>query len=413
MRVKVEHKTSTEQDRRSFDIRASVSQFAYDLENYGEIKAETREQVKNEELSLICEGLPGASRTEFTYLRNGNDLVYFKDGKWQPYYLLFEIGLTAAAREAEKDYRKQFLKDRAIDEQRHGYRVRQLQPGQSYSWHSSYPEEEARQYGEEFIKSEGCGFNPDRKLGFIYHARCEDDGSVVLQTQTVDRSEQGAFDAIDEAKRHDPDMDIDTMTRIYDGFLYKKYGQYFFAGRTEQEQNAWTFINQQHDLIKFHIHKLESIARANLPEPDKTLDIKNHMYSVWAAFAKRFKGQVNKPVETNELPEHFEWRLSGAEVFHLQLETNRALEEFAGTPWIGCGGSILVDKELQDIKDALPEDVFKAIFGDSSKSSEVYKFDKKMFCVVCQAPPRRGETKKKCGPCGLCKSCDKKAGGKG
>jgi hypothetical protein len=42
-----------------------------------------------------------------------------------------------------------------------------------------------------------------------------------------------------------------------------------------------------------------------------------------------------------------------------------------------------------------------------------YKFDKKMFCVVCQEPPKKGEEMKECGPCGLCRTCDKKAGGQG
>ncbi|MGH7195593.1 MAG: hypothetical protein ACREGA_02325 [Candidatus Saccharimonadales bacterium] len=44
--------------------------------------------------------------------------------------------------------------------------------------------------------------------------------------------------------------------------------------------------------------------------------------------------------------------------------------------------------------------------GSNSSNNENYKFDKKMYCVVCQALPKSNEAKKWCGPCGLCRPCD-------
>ena len=53
---------------------------------------------------------------------------------------------------------------------------------------------------------------------------------------------------------------------------------------------------------------------------------------------------------------------------------------------------------------------FDSIFGKDKKNTgeTKYSFDKEMFCVVCQAPPKKEEKKKMCGPCGICKGCDAK-----
>ena len=96
---------------RSFDVLSSVNQFRYDLENFGEIKAETREQVINEELSLICEGIDRSSRSSFVLKRLEGQLVYFNDGTWRPYQLLLEDGLAVAKAEKEIDPRKKILVD--------------------------------------------------------------------------------------------------------------------------------------------------------------------------------------------------------------------------------------------------------------------------------------------------------------
>jgi hypothetical protein len=75
----------------------------------------------------------------------------------------------------------------------------------------------------------------------------------------------------------------------------------------------------------------------------------------------------------------------------------------------GCGGSI----GMKSFEEMTLEEAYSAIFGASSSSTEKYSFNKKMYCVVCQAPPKEKASKKDCGPCGLCRTCDKKAGGKG
>lgn len=78
----------------------------------------------------------------------------------------------------------------------------------------------------------------------------------------------------------------------------------------------------------------------------------------------------------------------------IYANTNRAASAHETMP--GCsGGTSFLKQDESDIK--------SSIF-----SAEKYSFDKKMFCVVCQAPPKKEDKPKRCGPCGICKSCDGK-----
>lgn len=90
----------------------------------------------------------------------------------------------------------------------------------------------------------------------------------------------------------------------------------------------------------------------------------------------------------------------------LEQEVAGAFRQFAreGRVLVGCGGSVSMLEGEENILKAEGKDVFDAVFGEKN---ETYKFDKNMYCVVCQAPPKHGEQKKKCGPCGICKDCDR------
>lgn len=62
-----------------------------------------------------------------------------------------------------------------------------------------------------------------------------------------------------------------------------------------------------------------------------------------------------------------------------------------------CGLSISAGEENDS---SSPQSVF------GGADAEKYAFNKEMYCVVCQAPPKEGAKKKWCGPCGICKTCD-------
>jgi len=394
-------RASQESYLRSFDVLASVNMLRYDLQYFGEVLPETQERVCDEELSYVTEGIDRASRTSFVLRREGDELVYFKQGEWQPYTGTLITGLEVARREAEEDPRKQFLADRAADDLVYGYRMRQLQPGQQLVWRSAYPAEEAARYGTEFIQS--LGFKPDRQMGFIYRAYFADDGNLVLESQTVDRSDPEAFAAVEAALVHDPEADLDILTRIYDGTLVKKHGGRFYAGRREAEmnENVWNQVRQHQDLIGFYLQRLEEIAGLELRSDELELVVKRERYGFWAALSKRLE---RSPM----IPEQRSYQFHGdpGQYARLAFEQSQAFGEFVskGRMLVGCGGVTFLQGE-QAIMDASPEDVFKSVFGDRE---EGYKFDKKMHCVVCQAPPEEKAPKKWCGPCGICKLCDTK-----
>lgn len=400
-RIEAEH-----EQLRSFDLTASVKRLRHDYEHFAEVQPLTREQVCDEELSYIVEGLGRASRTSFTMQRLGGELVYFSEGRWTPYSLMLKNGRTAAYLEAQRDPRRHFLAEAAEQDLDLGSQMRHLQPGEQLIWASPYPLEIEALYGPEFLRE--CGFQPDRKMGFVYRAYCNEDHSVTLESQTIDLSDPDALAAIAEARRYDPDMDLDVAVRVYDGALAKKYGGRFYAGRRSEaiRENAWEFLLQQRDLIEFHMTRLDELARGGLTGSALEHAVKKQIYGTWWAIKKRLNGEAPppyNPIENATPAEVAYWR-----VYH---EVQAAFTEavVAGFSMPGCGGAISFEQAM----DADPQAVFDGIFGDKS-SEQSYSFDKKMYCVSCQAPPsKKDEPKKMCGPCGLCRACDRKFGGKG
>jgi hypothetical protein len=387
--------------RKSFDPLASARMLRYDLANFGQVLPETRERVMNEELSYLVEGIGRAARTTFVLRRQESELKLFDRGQWRSYSGMLMTGLKIAKDEALKDPRRQFLAERAREDLQHAYQMQGLQPGQQYVWYSAYPHQEAARYGEAFIKN--CGFVPERKMGFLYRASCNEDGDIVLESQTLDRSDGEAFEAAMGAAEHDAMADMDTLVRTYDGTLAKKHGERFYAGRrgAEMENNAWQELRQQHDLIEYFLDKLEVLAAAKLPEHELERNIKKHIYGVWAAFKRRLDTKAAAPdvVWKNNMPVGH-WAM-------LEQEVSQAFNQFAreGRVLVGCGGSVSMLGGEENVLNAEGKDVFDAIFGGKN-TSETYKFDKRMYCVVCQAPPKESEPKKMCGPCGICKKCD-------
>ena len=235
-------------------------------------------------------------------------------------------------------------------------------------------------------------------MGFLYHASCQEDGSVVLESQTVDRSDEEAFEYVMKTVEYDPEISLDAMTANFDFALMNKHGGYFFAGRrdSEQAENAWLTIQTHRDLIEHHLSELERIASLDIPEDELEYITKQHTYRVWATFKKRIDGQSNFAISDSSIAND-----PGSSKETLYQEMQQAYDEFAlkGEAMIGCGGAIEASKTAKDM--------FDSIFGN--KLPNKYDFNRKMFCNVCQAPPDKGELKKECGPCGLCRDCDKKA----
>jgi hypothetical protein len=372
--------------QKSFDPLASVDLFRYDLENYGQILPETRERVCDQELSYLAEGVGRAARTSFVLKKEAAELIYFDRGEWKPYLETLNTGYEVAQNEAKQDFRRQFLVGRAAKDLEHHSNFKNLEPGQKYSWYSSYADREEALYGDKFV--DDCGLVSARKMGFIYQATGLEDGSILLESQTVDNSYQEAFDAAMLSAQDDPYADLDELTQAYDDTLMNKHGEYFFAGRRDADykEDAWQAIKQHQELIEYHLTELEDIARRPVPRHELERPAKEHVYGVWAAFKKRLDGtawkpqsrfieiQVQSDIAIHELPKPW----------YVAQEVRNAYKDFAsrGEVLVGCGGSIKATGDTADIMDASPDDVFTSIFGKGSKGKDDCEFTSKE-CPVC------------------------------
>lgn len=396
----LENTKSYEREDRSFDVLASVHLLRSDLEAYGEILPETKERVYDEELTFIAEGINRPLYTAFEIKSVDGQLAYFHEGKWKPYISTLIKGVETAQKEAKQDPRKAFLEQRAADDLQKGYEFESMKPGETLVWHSPFPKEQQELYGNKFLKE--AGFQPDREMGFIYRAYKNDDGSLILESQSVDSSDDEAFSRVYEAVRNDPQADMETLLRSYDGALRVKHGREYRAGRLitdNNEEEAWTFLGNeaQKDLLEHYFAEIESMAKSSADLADLERRKSMLTYGTWAAlkirldkknasFAQTAATFTSPPMDSaEEVRQGYLWAAGRKEVMP------------------GCGGSIGPEDDLNSMN---PNDVRDLIFGKEKK--ETYSFDKEMYCVVCQAPPAEEESKKMCGPCGICRDCDRK-----
>ena len=365
METLAEQPYKTEQQK-SFDPLASVRMLRYDLDHFGQVLPETRGRVCDEELSYLVEGVDKAALTRFVIRREDEDLVYFDRGKWKPYLSTLVTGLETAKQEAADDPRRQFLADNAVDDLQHGYDLLRLQPGEQKAWHSAYAHKEEVLYGKEFI--EDCGMIPHREMAFLYLATCLEDGNILLESQTVDRSDDDAFAAVYEARADNPQLDMDGMVAVYDGVLHDKHGGHFFAGRRESEkhENAWDEIHKHRELIEFHLNRLEEIATTDLPLHLLERIAKQHLIGVWASFKKRLDGNTVSYSSDNFVYVSHQQDAFLHQLLYAEVQSN--FKDFAsrGEVLVGCGGAIRVQSGETDIMGADASDVFSSIFSDAS-----------------------------------------------
>lgn len=349
------------EQRKSFDILASVNMFRYDLDHFDRVLPETRGRVCDEELSYLSEGVDRATCTKFALKREGNDLTYYKNGRWQSYTAMLLEGKEIADLEAQADPRKQFLAEDAVNDLYHMYQMRKLRPGEQHVWSSRYRKDIENKFGEQFMRS--CGRYPDREMGFLYRASCNEMGDVILESQTVDRSDDDAFAAAADAAAQNPEISMGGLVHAYDDVLAQKHGGDFHAGRRDAEidENAWSIILAQKDLIHYFLSRLEAIAAGPLQGHALEESAKKHIYGVWAAFKKRIDGESAQYIPQYDA----EGGMPVAHYAMVGLEVYNAFVEFAseGRVMIGCGGSISILHGEKDIMDASPADVFAAIFG--------------------------------------------------
>jgi hypothetical protein len=124
---------------RSFDVVASVDMYRFDLQVHKRILPETRQRVRDEELTYITEGMNRSLHTSFTLRELDNELVFFDRGQWRPYIGMLVRGLQVAQQEALLDPRKTFQAENAARDLMIGYKLQSLGVNEKLSWDARYP----------------------------------------------------------------------------------------------------------------------------------------------------------------------------------------------------------------------------------------------------------------------------------
>lgn len=375
------------EEPKSFDVMASVNMFRFDLENFGTVLPETKQRVYDEELTFVAEGIDRPLYTKFDLKEESGQLVYFNNGQWQPYKSSLIKGLRTAKREAEQDTRKTFLANNALRDLEMLYRMEGLEPGQSLKWYTPYAYKEEELYGADFLKQE-CGLQPARKMGIINWASKNSDGSVTLETHSVDNSNAQAFEA---AMCSQDDTDIYDTVAVYDNKLSQDYGEEFYAGRVKgeiPEENAWDVLKDNSDLVDWYLGEIEALAsmpNAFQLEKEKTL----LTFGFWGAIKKRMDNSSR--LITNDLKFADSFVPASSEV--IAEEVRRATLDLAskGEQLVGCGGSVSVDS----LSELDPDKARDAVFGGDKYGS------RKFNCPSCGHENTRPHNKllDKCNSC--------------
>jgi hypothetical protein len=262
------------------------------------------------------------------------------------------------------------------------------------------------------------GYNATRKQTMLRSITKQADGSLRMTTQSLDGSNRRALEVIYRALGEVPDdgellgqrmhkdmnpseqaQHIDQLTRVYDASLEQQFGGSWHAGIRQRKDmkhvNTFDFASSQHDLIGWYATlKLDNSEAAE-----------SRRYDLAATMSARYERWLR---ESNLQTEDTTSQLKGGSTAEsnptlLAEIMNSSYEAAArGQTFNGCGETAA--KELSTLESQLKE----AGFGNQTDAKETYDFHKLTYCRGCQKSPKPKEGKKMCGPCDLCRSCDRK-----
>lgn len=264
------------------------------------------------------------------------------------------------------------------------------------------------------------GYNVNRRQTFLRVIHRNNDGSMQMFSQTLDGSNREALESIyrsqgfvaeegellgqrmhlDIGENSSSDL-VDSLMRTYDLSLKNQSGLEHRAGilvGDSKIDNTIDFVDAQKDIVE--------LANKYIREGS----FEDNRYDLIAYLEKRLQSVGEN--KNMALFERNNYDSVGTFIVHqaqLQADVFIAGQEARseGKEYSGCG---ITSTGIKNGSDKLTEDGYG---NKTESSSESYSFDSYQYCVSCQAPPSKEDEKKWCGPCGLCRSCDKKAGGKG
>lgn len=245
------------------------------------------------------------------------------------------------------------------------------------------------------------GYNAQRKQTMLRVITRNPDGKVQVVSQSLDRSDRVALEKLYDAlgfqcsteqellgQRMHMELDeeaqrqlVDHLMAAYDLSLAQRYGGIWHAGRCGDTNNTYQFVLAQTDLLAAYEEFGESRGT-------------DQLYNLAAAMRNRYQSdQVssnNHWVQSTNLGEAIKELAAGGQA----ARVGRLV-------FSGCGMSIGSSEE------PLSDQLATQGYGNKVDNAESsYSFNKYMHCVVCQAPPKESESKKMCGPCGICRVCD-------
>lgn len=364
------------------------------------LKWETFDRNKrdyNDLTTLFAEMVDGSMRTPFSYTSKGQEL-YAQDGS--PMGVEFIKGLETADEIADAKPNLCFEVRRRrseIDEYHDMLRMAQGTLPNTMVVVSDFPAELMD------ATTDVGGYNVTRKQAML-RILAWDGSEMKMYSQSLDRSDRQALEAIYHSMGYAPrndellgqrmhtDLDeaeqnllVDRLMGVYDNDLRRQFGGSWHAGiQNGARLNTYDFVREQRDIIQL---ALQQKRGGNLDA-----------YKVAALLSERFRTNARLSPDTITARYH--------DPFHnLQQEMDQATyrASVSGMIFSACGITVESRDELT-VGGQLQVDGY----GNRTTASTEYKFDKRMYCVVCQAPPEEKAAKKMCGPCGICKECDKK-----
>ncbi len=356
---------------------------------------DAEQRLFDDTTTWLAEALDGAMRTKFTYTFSGEDLYAQDGGALKPIFL---NALMEAEQLAQTSPNTAFELRRRYHEMNEYEEMLAMARGELPNTMvvvSDFP--------AELMDSpiDVGGYNARRKQTMLRIITRDTEGQLEVTTQSLDGSDRVALEELYHelnvcpqetellGQRMHLNLDEETqsvltdhLTEVYDQSLAARYEGEWFAGRqsgTIRDDNTYQFVLAQRDLLAACTGGLQS-----------------HLYELAAALQARYQGDIFSN-HGLPLPE-----LTDVERALKEMSAAGRAAKLGGVTFSGCGMSLGGGGA-----DSLADQLEMQGYGNKIDDKEGgYSFNKYMHCVVCQAPPKKDESKKMCGPCGICRACD-------
>lgn len=286
-----------------------------------------------------------------------------------------------------------------------------------------YPQDMENAHGRRFIET-NTYYKPDRKFGLIRILYQTSPDTVELVSISVENSHYlVALAAVANSLGHkmpeglsptdwlgqhiktyvSPEQRFEfegQLIAAYDHSLSAELGGNFYQGRPKEASiEAYAFVLANQDLLGVYMKEMSEVAASGLEGSQLLRAVRGIRRPYLIALHRRHQQGKDIPIVVRQYNQN-----SHSAV---RIEMNDASRWAVKNKFVPKGACTVLDNE-QDADESLlsmSENEFKQML--LSETDKRYEFDQEMYCVVCQAPPKPEDKKKKCGPCGICQPCDK------